>query len=504
MNSLRQLFELKRIIDNFGNKTSKSLFSPTSKNNQLSQLARKIAAPGKPNEREWAMEICQTNPSDQTYIRIRSQLKRRLLGSLFHLEIRTGSEFRKALYRSAKDVFCIRMLLVFGARGFAIWLIPLALERARNYELTQDQIELLQLLRQDATIKGLRKQFAQYVEELDEALILRSAEIKVQGLDDEINVELVGKAYISKKATALIKSARPEAAAIFAQHPTFNIGLSYYRIASLAAESGDDSRLCFDLCTQAETFLARFPHLNTPLYIGQFAIKRLSSAIAIQDFASARNAVEVCEQCFPETTNNWFIWKESELHLLLHSNAWAEAGALHRQITTHERFGMQPEQVQQMWALLGHYTSFATWAQERSTSEAEAKHFNIVLDEVTIYKRDKAGYNAALYILQYLILASRADFDGLIKKSEAIVKYMDRYMRGRHETQLFGFLKTLVLLNKYDYDLDRTRKRARRYIEQFLHIGRENVDEAQTLRYDLMWQWICQWMGTKMGAKPLK
>jgi len=50
MNSLRQLFELKRIIDNFGNKTSKSLFSPTSKNNQLSQLARKIAAPGKPSD----------------------------------------------------------------------------------------------------------------------------------------------------------------------------------------------------------------------------------------------------------------------------------------------------------------------------------------------------------------------------------------------------------------------------------------------------------------------
>src|ERR1700689_888383 len=116
MNSFQQLSELRRIIAIFGSKTSNSLFSPKAKNSQLSLLARKIATPGDHNEREWAMETCGTAAPDQTYIRLRRRLKRRLLGYLFELNIRTGSEFRKAVYRSAKDVFCIRILVIFGAR----------------------------------------------------------------------------------------------------------------------------------------------------------------------------------------------------------------------------------------------------------------------------------------------------------------------------------------------------------------------------------------------------
>jgi hypothetical protein len=337
--------------------------------------------------------------------------------------------------------------------------------------------------------------------ELDNSLMLRSAEIKMQGMDDEIDVELVARAGASAKAKALAKVARPEAAKLFSQFPTFNVGLNYYRIASLAAESTDDSLETFHVCSEAEKFLARFPHLNAPLYVGQFALKRLTSAIAIQDFRSARMAVQTCEACWTSSSNNWFVWKESELHLLLHSQEWHLASALHKQIVGHDRFTVQPEQVQQKWALLGYYAAFAVWAQEPSASTAVMKDFNKVLREVAIYKRDKAGYNAALYSLQYLILASRGDHNGLVKKSEAIVKYMDRYLRGRHETQLYGFLKTLVLLNKYDYDVERVRKRAHRYIAQFRRFGRETVDETQTLRFDMMWEWIASWVESTRIAK---
>jgi hypothetical protein len=494
MNSFQQLRELERIIANFGSNTSKSLFGPKARNSQLSQLARKIADPGDRNERAWAHEICGTDPSDQTYLRLRSYLKQRLLGYLFHLEVRTGSEFRKAMYRSAKDVFSIRMLLLFGARNLGMWLIPRALERARKYELTQDQIELLILLRQNATINGNQKQFTEYAKGLDESVNLRLTEMKIQGMSDEINVELVGKAQVSEKAKELAMHAHPEAALLFRQHPTFNVGLSYYRIASLAAESADDSHKIFEVCDDAEKFLVRFPHLNVPLYTGQFAIKRLSSAIAIQDFAGARAAVLSCEQSFPSTTNNWFIWKESEIHLLLHTQQWQDAAALHARIVGHERFPVQPEQVRQKWTLLGSYVTFASVAQGASISAAQNRELNNALQEVPLYKKDKAGYNASLFILQYLILASRGDYDGLIKKSDAIGKYVARYLRESRQTQLYGFLKTLILLNKYDYDLERVHRRAHRYIEQFRRFGRETVDETQTLRFDMMWEWIEGWV----------
>ncbi len=497
MNEPQQLRELELIIRNFGDKTTKSLFLPNKKNTQLRLLARKISTRAEVDERKWAKEICGAFESDQTYIRLRSQLKRRMFGYFFHFDIRTGAEIRKAVYRSAQDVFFIRMLIIFGARKVAMLHIPRALERARKYELTQDRIELLLLLRQDSTLNGYRTKFAQYARELHEAESLRSAEMRLREMSDEINVELVGRAETSAKAKALARAAQPEAENFFSQFPTFNIGLNYYRIATLASESIDDTRKTIRLCHDAEQFLNRFPHLVSPLPIGQFAIKRMGVAFSAGSFDAALSAKSVCETSFPEGHNNWFIWKEIEFLICMHTNRFTEAITIHKEIVSHDRFPSQTEQVREKWALFGHYAALASGKEKALSSSATKKTLDKILHEVPIYKRDKAGYNAALLILQQLILASKGDLDGMIVKSDALQQYISRNLRNRREKQLYGFMKTLLILNKYDFDMEKVNKRAKRYIEQFHKISHAKIDETQTLPYPMMWAWILE--GVKLG-----
>src|ERR1700679_629547 len=114
MNSIINLREISRIIDAFGTKSSRTLFLPNQKKTRLRLLAQKIVSHEVVDERQWAKEICDTRESDVAYVHLRGQLKRRLMGLLFHLDIRGGSEIRKATYRSAQEVFYIRMLVIFG------------------------------------------------------------------------------------------------------------------------------------------------------------------------------------------------------------------------------------------------------------------------------------------------------------------------------------------------------------------------------------------------------
>ncbi len=470
---------------------------PNQKNSQLRILARKIAQREPVDERKWAREICNTKEYDQTYIRLRSQLKRRLLGLLFHLELRTGSELRKALYRSAKDVFCIRMLVLFGARSVAMGLVPKALERTRKYELTQDRIELLLLLRRNAKLNGYRTQFRQISHELSEAERLRAAEMRILAIDETIDVELVGKASTSAKARVLATSALPEATQIFSQFPTFNVGLYYFRIATLESESTDNSRKTFRLCDEAELLFSRHPHMHTPLYMGMFAIKRMTSAIGIRAFSSAHSAITVCEASFPRGHNNWFIWKQCQFLLFMHTKEWQAASVLHSEITHHERFDSMSEHIREQWALLGYYVQFAL-NKETASRLLLLKQFDKILTTVPVLKRDKEGYNASLLILQQLLFASTGDFDSMVRKAEGLKQYISRNLRNRHHTQLYAFLRTLIVLQKYDFDLAKVRKRARRHIEQFHSTGREAVNEAQTLPFDLMWEWISNWVVTRV------
>ena len=417
-----------------------------------------------------------------------------MLGLLLHLDIRKGAEIRKAAYRSAQDVFLIRTLVIFGARQVAMGLIPHALDRAQKYELTRDRVELLLLLRSNATLNGDGTKFAQYASELNEAERIRVAEMKMQAMNEEIGVELTVRVNPNEKVKALALLVYPEAAMLFKLHPTFNIGLNYFRIATLASQIVEDSKQTFTLCDQAEQYLNGFPHLVSPLPIGQFAITRMNSAFSIGNFEAALSAKRVCESCFPEGHNNWFIWKEIEFLIYMHTNRFTEAVATCKYIVNHERFLSQPEQVREKWALFVHYAMFACGKEKSSVSPATRKAFGKILREVPIYKRDKAGYNASLLILQQLILASRGDLDGMIQKGEALKQYISRNLRGRRETQLYAFIKSLLIMQKYDFDAEKVKKRAKRYIEQFKRNDHKKIDETQTLPYILMWGWILEWI----------
>jgi hypothetical protein len=491
-----QLREIQRIISNFGDKSSKSLFLPNKKNTQLRLLARKIASHEAFEEQEWAKKICNTGENDQTYIRLRSQLNRRMVGLLFHLDIRKGAAIRKAIYNSARDMFCIRILVMFGARTVAMRYVPRALERARKYELTQDRIELLLFLRRDATLNGDCAKFAHCASELDEAEGIRAAEMKMQRMNEEISVELTVRVNPNEKVKALAILSVPEASVLFKRHQTFNIGLNYFRIATLASQIAEDSRKTLELCNQAEQFLNRFPRLVSPLYIGQFALTRMNSAFSEGHYETALTAKSACETAFPEGNNNWFIWKEIEFLICMHTNRFSNAMSIHHQIVHHARFPSQTEQVREKWTLFGHYVQLALWKELSIEASGRQKAFEKILSEVPIYKRDKAGYNASLLILQQLIYASASDKDGMIQKADALKRYISRNLRGRRDTRLYAFMKMLLILQKYDFNAEVILKRSKGYIEKFKYNDHKKIDETQTLPFSLMWEWIWEWVNT--------
>ena len=145
---------------------------------------------------------------------------------------------------------------MFDARAVAIWLIPRALKRSRKYELTQDRIELLLFLRQNATLNGDKTQFAHYASELDDAMKLRAAEMKMQAMNEEIGLQLAVRARASEKAKSLARASVPAASMLLEQYPTYNIGLNYFRIATLDSESVEDVRRSFSFAIGQINFLA--------------------------------------------------------------------------------------------------------------------------------------------------------------------------------------------------------------------------------------------------------
>jgi hypothetical protein len=496
MISGQHISELVRITYTFGSLRAKSLFMAVSKS-QLSELAGRFRTSPKRDEPNWARQITGGTPQNQRYVRLRSALKQRLIDDLFHLEFRTGSKLRKAVYRNYKLLFAIRTLLLIGGRSTAIHLTKLALHRAREYELTADQTELLRILRTQASLEGKKFWFDRYHSEWEQAMKLRRAEERLAYFFERLQVETAVTAGKNEHAQALSRPMLQEAYEIFEEFQTFNIGLAYFRLASQAYLINYDFVGCMKICERAPQFFAKFPQLNSPAYDGYFAIRRLTSSFSVGNLPKADDAAHDCDRLFPAGDNNWFIAKEYEFLLRMHSGATDEAQAVHSTVTQHPRFETQLEQIREKWQLYGHYLVFAESESLPANRHFDRNPLERLVRDVPVYAKDKAGYNISLLILQYLILARTGNLGEIVRRADALSQYLRRHLNDRRTTQLYAFISALVLLQKHDFDLHKVQKVGAKFVEQLSMItGREPVDESQVLPFPVMWQIIANWVQT--------
>ncbi len=420
------LIELIRIIRANGNKRANSLFDVKEKNTKIRQLARKFAFEKNRDEHAWALELFEDSEHSTLYKWYRTTLRRELIGQLFHLEIKIGTERRKAMYNLRKSVFAVKVLLLFGARRTAMSLIPVAMKTAETFELTSDRIALLEALSSNAALNGWRQKFERYNQELREAMRLRVAEVEITSLGQQLDVESVGHAHPTPRAKSLADTVPQEARVLFRDFPTFNVGLSYYHIAISSAQTLNNFERGLAQCTEALWFLSRFPKLNTSATQGEFELNRLWMALASRLYKDAAEYAARCQKLFRQGTNNWFIAQEYEFLLLMHTKQWNEATALHEQVVMQNRFSSQPEQVRQKWELFGHYVGLTSDSGLKHFPASKTTEFGKILHEIPIYHQDKGGYNISLFILQYLILVSRGDLKTLMEKSDTMSKFIYR------------------------------------------------------------------------------
>ena len=486
----RQIGELLRILDAFGKQTAKPITWRQSKVRELSE--KFSSSTPESDERAWSKEIFGGDDHEDEYVRLRSKLKRKLVDQLFSLRLERGSALRKAMYHNYRTLFAIKTLLLLGGRSVAIWLVAPALERARKFELTMDQVELLSILRQHATLTGDKLKFAQYAAELNEVMKIRLAELRMSFLLQRVEIEAVGRAGPSDVLRKVASQSLPEAREIFDEFPTFVIGLGYFRLAATHAEVEEDHSSCVKITQGAENFLSRFAHQSSISFLGEFAIKRLASAVALFDLEQASEAMKLCERYYAYGVNSWFVWKGYEFKILMHTLRFEDAARVHTEVTSHDRYLAQSEQVRQRWTLYGHYVILAQSHERQIDSPALRRVVRSGIHQVPIFARDKAGYNISLLILRYLILLIEGDIDAIIGQSEALAQYLRRHLRGKRETALYSFIKTLSLLEKSGFQLESIRSRASRFVVQFSRKEREEIDEAQILPFSYMWRLIVE------------
>jgi hypothetical protein len=361
-----------------------------------------------------------------------AQVKAKLLGMLFNLDLTQGesSAYRQAYYENARQMFITDALNTFGQRDEALRVARSGFAAAVKSDLTLNQLAYLRVLRQDALIKGNHKEWAVYSEKTRLALSRLQFEADLTLLGEELTLGLAVTGAPTPDLTRAAKSTIEEIEGLLDQAKTLSARIAYYRTLGTALEIAGDFDSALRLSDGALKYLATFGDSVSPSYVGEFALKKLVSALHVSDQPAARTALSLCEVNYGRHSINWFRVQEYSFVLNMRQDRYKDALRIVETVKGDPRFNLLPHHVQQRWSLFELYARFASDSDSiRAEADKTLRQLSRLRRSVAAYGKDKTGFNFAILVLEVMVEMTAHKWSVVEKRYDALRMYRTRYLR---------------------------------------------------------------------------
>jgi hypothetical protein len=459
-----------------------------------------------------AAEVVYGKPViDTKYSTLKNRLKRRLLNSLFFLNIKppTFSEYASALYQSNKYLFLVKTLVALGGRNTAMKLAQTGLTHAQKYNITSNTIEFLVIIRGYSSFLGNEKNYDTYNAQFKHAQKTYEAECLAQEYQDRISLKFALTSAEQPEMIGIMKGYCDDLRDLRSTYDSKNLSYNYFRIQNLSYQISREYQQAVATCNEAEKYISEKPHLFNRNQLAEFSLQKLVCYLTLREYEKGKETAIRCEELYPKDSNpNWFIYMEYYFFLAMHTEHFSEAETIFNEITTHPRYSFQPEHKKEHWRLSNLYLQFVlnmNAAQESNSSNSiDLKKF---LRNVPLYTKDKKGYNVAILILQILILLENNEFAEIINRMEALRTYRTRYLRAGSNKQSALFFRMLQLMETNSFSYEKTKQKSQKYFEKMKSIAAdfsEIQDGLQVLPFDWMWMKILEMLKQKEEQKIIQ
>jgi hypothetical protein len=461
-----------------------------------------------------AAEVVYGKPIiDTKYTSLKNRLKKRLLNSLFFLNIKppTFSEYATAVYQSNKNLFLAKTLVSLGGRNTAIKLAESALAHAQRFNLTSNTIEFLIILRGYSSFLGNEKGYNDYSAMLRQALGTYEAECIALEYNDRINIKFARSSAEQPEMKGIIEEYSKELFSLREKYNSKNLSYYYFRIQTLSYQILRDYNAAVKTCNEAEEYLLERFYLSNNTQLGEFLLQKLSCYLNLRKYEDGKNTVERLETLYPTVNPNWFIIMELYFYLSMHTEHFQEAESVYRSVIENPRFGFQPEHKKEHWKLFELYLQFAlslkSDTKNHASSSLASLDLNKFLKNVPLYTKDKKGFNVAILILHILVLLENNEFGEIIGRMDALRTYRTRYLRSNSNKQSALFFRMLQIMETNSFSYELTKQKSQKYFDRMKSTSAEFSeiqDGLQVLPFDWLWNKILEMLKQKEEQKIIQ
>lgn len=450
------------------------------------------------NDRDAAAYLYKADPGDARYRQLKSRFRRRLLNTLFFIDIKKpdAADYASAYFTCNKEWTLVNILRQNKSMNSAADLAQQILTTALKFKFADVIVNCSRILREHAALNSDEKAFDQYnlyIEQYDKVL---NAEIEAEALYQRVIMAY----YLPPSRRGDLKDRMDvyceeliRLSQTYTDSPTINYNM--YILWMMRFEMVHEYGTMLTICGEAEQYIERNPMYYQEEKRILFYTKKMSAYLHLKNYKAGRESAEKCLREFSEGSEVWFLFMEYYLLLAIHTENYIQALAIFNEAHNTPDFRKLDGVVREKWAIYEAYIHYLIESQdidEAFVMKQRRKSFRLsrFLETNPSYPRDQKIFTLLVSILQVLFLLQSRNFPRATEKIESFKPLIARNLSKEELHRPLQFMRLLQRLAKARYrvdDLTGVEKYFQRLQEQpFSYRGALN--ELEIIPYEKLWE----------------
>lgn len=470
-------------------------YSLKQKNSKFNDFYELLMNGSLTTDQEAAQLLYESRPTDDKYRQLKSRFKKRLLNTLFFLDVNQSStaNYNRAYYACHRDWTLVKILRSNKAKQTGAQLARSILSIALKFNFADIVVSTARILREHAMEEGNESLFNEYNELCQTYQAIVAVEIRSEELYQRIFMYRKRPLYKLEHLLPTLEEYCNELAELDKQHVSPVVFYNSCLAQAFYYDAVQDYQRVFDICKEAEEHVAQHAHLYRTDQMAELAKKKLLAMLHLKRFEEGIAESEVLGSLY-ERHDAWLALMEYRLLLALHGKNYETAHATFETVYTSKRFKSMGEDESAKWNALEAYLCFLRWyTTEQSVPRPKRyKQFRVkrFFEEPIIFPKHQRVFTVFLVIAQVLFLLEQQRWGDAFERVERLRDYANRLLRQEEHYRILQFIRLLQQLAKAHFDYDSIgvhQKYLDRLIDHPMHF-RGGINDLEILPYPETWR----------------
>ena len=473
------------------------------KNSKFNEFYESLMAGKFKNDRDASTSLYGCGPTDDKYRQLKSRFRKRLLNTLFFLDINvpSTSNYDRAYYSVNKDWTLVKILLTNQANFTAGSLARQILTIALKFKFADIIVNCCRILRREASITNDEKAFEEYDQFIKQFSNILDAEIRSEELYQRV---IINYYKPLQKTTTIKEQIDTYCEALVGLSEIYEspvIVYNMYLVWAYRHEMLYEFEDLLGICNRAEKYINDHPLFHQEDKLLTFNLKKMSAYLHLQDYKRGYVNAEKCLSAVAEGTETWFEFQEYYILLCFHTENYENACLILSKVMSNNKFRGLSSAIKEKWAVYEAYVNIINEIEDLPNLKLEVAKRSFKLNKFVVdpilHHRELRILTVHLVIAQILYYLRRKNYSNVAERIDRLKGYSIRQLKKEDYFRTTQFIRLLLQLFKADFkakNLSNTEKYYNRLLKHKFYY-RGMINELEIIPYENIWNMILKIIG---------